>query len=299
MGYKTYTKGNSVPVSANFTSAEFDCHGSRCCSQTKINDVLVNYLQKIRDHFQQPISVTSGYRCPIHNSSVNGATSSRHKSGDAADIVVKGVAPAEVAKYAERIGILGIGLYETSKDGFFVHIDTRTVKSFWYGQAQKYRSTFGGSGGTSTIIGGDTVNTGALDSILNRGDIGAAVKDLQEKLIMLGYSCGDKGADGVFGSKTESAVMEFQHKHGLSRDGIAGVQTLDSVNRAIAGLNAIGEIEVTANVLNVRSGVGMNYPIVSTVRKGTTCMLIEEKNGWGRLLSPAGWVSMQYVIKCN
>jgi flagellar capping protein FliD len=40
------------------------------------------------------------------------------------------------------MGIKGIGLYETSKDGFFVHVDTRTSKSFWYGQAQASRTTF-------------------------------------------------------------------------------------------------------------------------------------------------------------
>jgi len=55
------------------------------------------------------------------------------------------VAPREVAKYAESIGIKGIGLYETNADGHFTHIDTRTVKSFWYGQKEEYRSTFGGA----------------------------------------------------------------------------------------------------------------------------------------------------------
>ena len=50
----------------------------------------------------------------------------------AADIAVRGIAPAEVAKYAEFIGILGIGLYETDVDGYFVHVDTRTTKSFSY-----------------------------------------------------------------------------------------------------------------------------------------------------------------------
>jgi uncharacterized protein YcbK (DUF882 family) len=46
---------------------------------------------------------------------------------------VTGVKPAQVAEYAEQIGILGIGLYETDNDGHFVHIDTRDTKSFWYG----------------------------------------------------------------------------------------------------------------------------------------------------------------------
>ena len=145
MAIKTYKKGNAVQLSENFKSTEFDCHGSGCCSSTEVDEELVKYLQKIRDYFGKPITVTSGYRCPTHNKNIGGATGSRHSKGQAADIVVSGVAPAEVAKYAESIGILGIGLYETNSDGHFVHVDTRTTKSFWYGQSEKYRSTFGGT----------------------------------------------------------------------------------------------------------------------------------------------------------
>lgn len=138
----SYIKGESVKLSKNFTSVEFDCHGSGCCNKTEIDPKLVEYLQKIRDHFNAPITINSSYRCEKHNAAIGGAPKSKHRYGQAADIAVKGVAPAEVAKYAESIGILGIGLYE-GKDGNFVHIDTRTSKAFWYGHAQAYRATFG------------------------------------------------------------------------------------------------------------------------------------------------------------
>ena len=145
MAVKSYKKGNAVQLSTNFDSTEFDCHGSGCCSLTLIDEKLVKYLQKIRDHFGKPVNVSSAYRCSSHNKNVGGVTGSRHTRGEAADIYINGVAPAEIAKYAESIGILGIGLYETNADGFFVHVDTRTSKSFWYGQSEKYRSTFGGT----------------------------------------------------------------------------------------------------------------------------------------------------------
>lgn len=144
MAVKTYTKGTATKLSANFKSTEFDCHGAGCCSKTLIDEKLVEYLQKIRDHFSKPVNVSSAYRCAIHNKNVGGATGSRHKNGQAADIYITGVKPAEIAKYAESIGILGIGLYETDADGHFVHVDTRTTKSFWYGQTQAKRTTFGG-----------------------------------------------------------------------------------------------------------------------------------------------------------
>lgn len=145
MAIKTYSKGKATQLSTNFKSTEFDCHGNGCCTQTQIDDKLIEYVQKIRDHFGKPVTVSSGYRCAIHNKNIGGATGSRHSKGQAADIYISGVAPAEIAKYAESIGILGIGLYETNKDGHFVHVDTRTTKSFWYGQSEAYRSTFGGT----------------------------------------------------------------------------------------------------------------------------------------------------------
>lgn len=295
MGHKYFTKGQTVQVSAHFCSTEFDCHGRGCCTQTIVDERLIEFLEKIREHFNAPITVTSSYRCPSHNSSVGGAQRSQHRAGNAADIVVKGVAPREVAKYAESIGVLGIGLYETSKDGFFVHIDTREYKAFWYGQAQKSRTTFGG---TTTIIAPNVTGTNTQDAILNRGDSGQAVVELQEKLNKLGYSCGELGADGIFGRDTEDAVRRFQKATtGLAVDGIAGYQTLTAINKALSITSdtaTVKSIKITARVLNVRSGAGLNHPVVANVRKGKICKLADEKDGWGKIQNPDGWISSQY-----
>lgn len=161
MAINTYTKGKAVKLSDNFKSTEFDCHGSGCCSTTLIDSQLVNYLQKIRNHFGKSVTINSAYRCETHNKKIGGGSNSYHKKGQAADIKVSGVTPAEVAKYAESIGILGIGLYETNTDGYFVHIDTRTKKAFWYGQKQVSRTTFGGQSQT-TIMPQSTTSFGKM-----------------------------------------------------------------------------------------------------------------------------------------
>lgn len=249
MAVKTYSKSSNVSLSTNFKVSEFACKGGNCCSTVLIDDKLVTYLQKIRDHFGKSITITSGYRCPTHNSRVGGATGSRHSKGHAADIVVQGVAPAEVAKYAESIGILGIGLYETAKDGHFVHIDTRDYKSFWYGQAQASRSTFGGKAGsvskpasiTATTSGGYDLKAfvkdiqkafgATVDGIAgpltlaktktlsaNTSASHAAVKAVQKRLFALGYK--EVGtADGSAGPKFTAAVMRFQKDNGCTADG--------------------------------------------------------------------------------
>lgn len=214
MAIKTYKKGSKEKLSTNFKVSEFACRGSGCCAEVLIDEKLVEHLQNIRDHFGKSVTITSGYRCDAHNKKVGGATGSRHTKGQAADIVVAGVTPAEVAKFAESIGVLGIGLYEV-KDGNFVHIDTRTKKSFWYGHAQEYRSTFGGAKKEECDV---------KLPVLKKGCNGDSVKALQTLLIGYKYSCGGAGADGDFGAATYDAVCRFEKNNGLIVDGVVDAE---------------------------------------------------------------------------
>lgn len=243
MAVVEYSKKSRKKLSANFGAWEFACHGKGCCDTVLVDDVLVKYLQQIRDHFGKKVTITSGYRCPTHNGSTkNAAKTSRHTMGQAADIVVEGVAPAEVAKYAESIGIKGIGLYETADDGFFVHIDTRTRKAFWYGQAQKSRTTFGGTttsektkseymledfvtdvqkacgANPDGVAGPETLSkTVTVSAKYNRKH--AVVRAIQKRLLALGYA--EVGtADGEAGPKFTSAVAHFQQDNGCTVDGV-------------------------------------------------------------------------------
>ena len=47
-----------------------------------------NVLEPLRQHFGMPIYISSGYRCPALNRSVNGARKSQHMTGQAADIYI-------------------------------------------------------------------------------------------------------------------------------------------------------------------------------------------------------------------
>lgn len=228
---KEYEKSKKVKVSQNFASTEFDCHGKGCCSTTKIDSKLVEYLQKIRDHFGKPVTITSPYRCEVHNRRVGGATKSYHMQGKAADIVVQGVSSREVAKYAESIGILGIGLYETSADGYFTHIDTRTTKSFWYGQNEAPRTTFGGTPANTTPAETKPSTYHKSSSkysvqllYLQKGDRGRDVQILQELLKIRGYKV---ETNGEFDEATKTAVKDFQKKTNQAQDGIVGAQTME------------------------------------------------------------------------
>ena len=224
----TIKKESRQQLSKNFISIEFDCKGVGCCSQTLIDEKLVEYLQKIRDHFNKPITITSAYRCATHNSRVGGATGSYHTKGQAADFVVEGVTSAEVARYAESIGIKGFGLYETTKDGFFVHIDTRTYKSFWYGKSELPRTTFGGS--NSQDKNGSYHKSQTKYNIklyyAQLGDQGEDIRILQEILKVHGYNI---QASGKYDEATRQVVIDFQRKNKIGADGIVGVQTMQKL----------------------------------------------------------------------
>lgn len=236
MAIVTYVKGSKRKLTENFTVSEFACKGKLCCTTVKIDEALVAYVQQIRDHFEAPVSINSGYRCATHNKKVGGSTNSYHAKGQAADIKVLNVPPAEVAKYAESIGVLGIGLYETAADGHFVHIDTRTKKSFWYGQKQAKRTTFGGAStsytqtqfirdvqnilGCSKIDGlaGPVTLSKTITVSAKKNRTHKVVKCIQKRLIALGFT--EVGtADGIAGNNFTNAVIRFQQLNGCAADG--------------------------------------------------------------------------------
>lgn len=61
---------------------------------------------------------------------------------------------------------------------------------------------------------------------LTNGNTGEHVRALQILLIGRGYSCGNSGADGIFGGNTDTAVRQYQQDNGLDIDGIAGKNTM-------------------------------------------------------------------------
>lgn len=107
-----------MKLSENFSRSEFAC---KCgCGQDTVDVVLIEILELVRDHFNQPITINSGNRCTVYNESVGGAKNSQHLKGRAADITVKGHAPSEVHAWLDAWHKGGLGKYDT-----FTHVDSR------------------------------------------------------------------------------------------------------------------------------------------------------------------------------
>ena len=117
-------------LSSNFKVSEFACKDGS--DAVLVAPRLVMVLQSIRSHFGSAVTINSGYRAPDYNAKVGGVAHSQHCYGTAADIVVKGKSPAQVAAYAREImpDWGGVGIY--AKQGF-THIDVREARADWTG----------------------------------------------------------------------------------------------------------------------------------------------------------------------
>ena len=79
----------------DFKAEEFacECRGRYCCGYpTYMKPKQLKALQAIRDHWNKPMTVTSGMRCRGYNSSIGGSISnSLHLQGQATDYYMAGV----------------------------------------------------------------------------------------------------------------------------------------------------------------------------------------------------------------
>ena len=125
--YSTAASGGKQ-LSAHFKVREFACGDGS--DAVLVAPRLVMVLETIRAHFGTAVTINSGYRTPQYNTEVGGVAHSQHCYGMAADISVRGQAPATVAAFARQImpDWGGVGVYDS-----FCHIDVRETKADWKG----------------------------------------------------------------------------------------------------------------------------------------------------------------------
>ena len=81
----------------------------------------------------------------------------------------------------------------------------------------------------------DIVNNQDNRDLITRGARGESVEEFQRILRDLGYDLGKfgpngDGVDGKFGRMTKEAVKSFQRDHGLTADGIIGINTATALS---------------------------------------------------------------------
>lgn len=117
-----------------FNLEEFECkckdkHCAGKLPQLQMRPQLVQALNRIREEFKEPITVTSGFRCDAHNEAVGGTKASQHRTGSAADIRPSKNDPGDLDRLyklcEDEAGIVGLG---DGRARGFIHIDVRPGK---------------------------------------------------------------------------------------------------------------------------------------------------------------------------
>lgn len=115
-----HIKATGKYLSEHFKDTEMQCKDGN--KELLYAPNLLSVLEEIRNHFNSPVIINSGYRTPSWNAKCGGASNSYHCKGMAADIVVKRHSSKKVAEYASKImHNTGAVIRYTN----FVHIDVR------------------------------------------------------------------------------------------------------------------------------------------------------------------------------
>jgi len=158
------------------------------------------------------------------------------------------------------------GYLSGEPDGIYGKATTKAVKAFQKKNGLQKDGTAGpitlellysGAGLSATATATPNANSVAAtatpaptSSALQQGSRGNAVKELQQKLIKLGYL--DGKADGVFGAKTYEALVAFQKANKLKTDGIAGTKTLAKLNSSSVVAADSGTVTATTTATPVK-----------------------------------------------
>tara|TARA_R110000823_G_scaffold223407_2_gene351540 strand:+ start:219 stop:590 length:372 start_codon:yes stop_codon:yes gene_type:complete len=105
-----------------FSKAELQC---KCgCEAALMDAQFIMMLEQLREKFNKPLLVSSGYRCPKHNNNVSGTgIAGPHTTGKAIDLKVDRGAAYELLKIAMDMGFSGIGVNQKG-NARFMHLDT-------------------------------------------------------------------------------------------------------------------------------------------------------------------------------
>lgn len=111
-----------------FTEEEMRCQCG--CEQDGMHSEFMEKLTSLRADWGQPMTVTSGYRCPNHPIEAKKAKPGTHASGRAVDIAVQGEDAYKFLCAALGHGFTGIGVNQKGS-ARFIHLDDLTRDEGW------------------------------------------------------------------------------------------------------------------------------------------------------------------------
>lgn len=211
MAVKSYKWNDKTQLSPHFNVQEFRC---KCGGQ---HDILI--AEELVEHLEllfvaldcSMITINSGHRCASHDKAVGGSGSGFHVSGQAADIRCYDkkrvlISSKLVSCYAQEVGFGGIANIDASYQN--THADVRP-NGKWYGN-ECVTTAYSVCTDFWKYYGITKESKKHPD--LKIGDKGSDVLVMQSRLAVAGF-LPEKECDGIFGPKTEAALVYYQFKN--------------------------------------------------------------------------------------
>ena len=96
--------------------------------------------------------------------------------------------------------------------------------------------------------------------------------------------------------KDDTKLYNYKTMAKAIAEGILGAEIKSSSTTTLKRTKSTSyKVKITATVLNVRNGAGVSNVIVGQVKKDEVYTIVETKNGWGKLKSGVGWISLKYT----
>ncbi len=152
----------------------------------------------------KPIDVGFAFRRPYEGGH---SSQSQHYAGTAFDV-------GQLLSNTQRNALRN----SAKNSGIWSYVEPASISPTWVHFDKRFGTPACSSGGFP---------------LLKRGSISNYVLIAQDDLNTLGFRTG--GLDGIFGSQTRNAVLQYQRSRGLSADGIIGCNTWRSLQENVVG----------------------------------------------------------------
>ena len=205
-----------------------------------------------------------------------------------------------VASYSKQpVSVTSYVGWQHTSNGYVDGSPKRVDVSYWYEPIVANPSTSSSNNSSSATTTSYPVPTRTL----KKGSSGDDVKWLQTKLRENKYGC---TVNGIFGDYEYKAVSDYQYKHGLEIDGIAGSHTIASLNgKAVVTFTKGTQLSVKNIPLYTSSSITKAaknitktlYLWDAKIIKGRT-RITYRKESVGSIVGVAGWINYN-DIKSN
>ena len=157
--------------------------------------------------------------------------------------------------------LIALGYLAGSADGKFGRDTKSAVIAFQKANGLSADGVVGTDTSTKLYASNVVSNTVSSTQTLRVGAVSDAVRDMQNRLITLGYLENGE-ADGKFGVKTSLALIEFQKANGLSADGVAGAKTFAKLN-SVSAITAGGTGSSTSSGTTTTTAAALTVTTIS------------------------------------